>query len=116
MQDDLKMSVIDYQYFSQIEIRVGLVIKAAAPDWSKKLLLLKVDFGPELGERTILAGIQKWYRPDDLLNRKFPFVANLAERKMGPAVSQGMMLMADGKEKPCLLALDQDLTPGSRLR
>ncbi|HQM16069.1 MAG TPA: hypothetical protein PLM16_02585, partial [Candidatus Woesebacteria bacterium] len=54
-------STITYADFAKLDLRVGLVKEASLPDWSEKLIELKVDFGEELGERKILAGLRKWY-------------------------------------------------------
>lgn len=107
---------IIYDDFAKVELRVGLVTEVKIPEWSEKLLELTVDLGPELGMRTIFAGIKKWYEPAELVNKKFIFVANLAPRKMGPAVSQGMMLMVDAADKPLKIELPEDALPGAKLR
>ena len=48
-------------------------------------------------ERTILSGIAKWYKPEDLAGKKVGIVANLAPRPMmgGKYVSEGMVMAAD---------------------
>ncbi len=107
---------ITYEDFEKLDIRVGRVIEASIPDWSNKLIELKVDFGQEIGEKTILSGIKKWYSPEDLQGKNFPFIINLAERKMGPGVSQGMMIMADDEEKPVVFSLPDDVAPGVMVR
>jgi methionyl-tRNA synthetase len=108
--------VIQYPDFAKVELRVGRVIKAAAPDWSEKLLELTVDLGPEIGQKTIFSGIKAWYQPADLEGKLYPFVANLAERKMGEGVSQGMMIMIDKGEGVQLIELPADAQPGSTIR
>jgi methionine--tRNA ligase beta chain len=109
-------SVIEYVDFEKLDIRVGLITEVIAPDWSKKLLQLTVDFGPEIGERTILSGIKAWYEPQDIQGKKAQFVVNLAERKMGPGTSQGMMLMADQEEKPILVFVPDEVEIGVVIR
>jgi len=105
---------ITYDDFVKLDLRVGQVIEATIPQWSEKLIEMKVNFGEEIGERKILAGIQKEYSPEDLMGNKFVFVINLAERKMGPAVSQGMMLMAvDKNEQVTKIQLPQEVSVGS---
>lgn len=105
---------IAYDDFVKLDLRVGQVIEATAPEWSQKLLEMKVNFGEEVGERTILAGVQKRYLPEDLIGNKFVFVINLAERKMGPAISQGMMLMAvDKNDQITKIQLPQEVSVGS---
>ncbi len=111
---------IQFEDFEKLELRVGKVVAAIAPEWSNKLLQFTVNFGSELGERTILSGIRQWYKPEDLLNKNYPFIVNLAERKMGEAVSQGMMLMVDtfvnGENQPTVVVLPDSIEPGTVLR
>lgn len=108
--------IIQFTDFLKVEMRVGVVTEVLTPDWSEKLLEFKVSFGEEIGTRTVFSGVKKWYSEADFLNKKFPFVVNLAERKMGPAVSQGMMMMVDaGDEKPVLITLDESAELGAVL-
>lgn len=104
---------ITYDDFIKLDLRVGQVVEASVPEWSQRLIEMRVNFGEEIGERTILAGVQKEYLPKDLIGNKFVFVINLAERKMGPAVSQGMMLMAVGKnDQATKIQLPQEVSVG----
>jgi methionyl-tRNA synthetase len=107
---------IEYTDFERLDIRVGTVLAATAPDWSSKLLRLEVDFGEEIGTRVIFSGIKKWYSPDDFVARSFPFLINLAPKKMGDEESQGMMLMVDGDEQPILLAPLRGVRAGDTIR
>jgi methionyl-tRNA synthetase len=92
-------SSITIDDFTKVEMRVGKIILIDDLEWSNKLLKMKVDFG-EFGIKTVLSGIKKWYREEDLLNKCLVFVTNLAERKIKDEVSQAMILMVEGKEKP----------------
>jgi methionyl-tRNA synthetase len=107
---------INYPDFEKLDLRVGCVVAANVPAWSNKLLELTVDFGAEIGQRTILTGIKEWYQPEDLQGKHFPFIVNLAERKMGEGVSQGMMMMADSDERPTIFELPSDILPGTVIR
>lgn len=98
------MEEINFDQFQKLDIRIGTVVKAEVPEWSHWVMRLSVDFGEELGERTIFSGIMKFYRPDDLVGKQFPFIVNLKPKRIGPAnengeyeYSNGMMLMAEGK-------------------
>jgi len=106
---------IEYSDFEKLDLRVGLVTSAIMPSWSHKLIQFTVDFGEEVGVKIILSGIKKWYTPEDFINKNFPFVINLAERKMGEGVSQGMMMMADG-DIPIILPLPKLASQGSTIR
>ena len=108
--------VIQYPDFEKLDIRVGKILEAEAPEWSEKLLKFMVDFGEEIGTKTILSGVKTWYVPADFLNKKFLFIVNLAERQMGKSVSQGMMLMADEGEKPTPIPVDENVEVGCVVR
>jgi len=91
--------------FSKIDIRIGTVIKAEVPSWSHWVIKLVVDFGPEIGKKTIFAGMMKFFKPKDFEGKQFPFVVNIEPKKIGPEgdYSQGMILAADlitDKDKP----------------
>lgn len=107
---------IEYADFEKLDLRVGKILTASAPEWSEKLLEFTVDFGSEIGTRTILSGIKQWYQPDEFVGKHFVFVVNLAERKMGESVSQGMMIMGDGPEKPQPFSVPDEIVPGTVVR
>jgi methionyl-tRNA synthetase len=107
---------ITYPDFDKLDLRVGKVTAAEAPAWSEKLLQFTVDFGEEIGEKTILSGVKAWFSPDDFVGNHYAFVVNLAERKMGEGVSQGMMLMADENGTPIPFAITSDVKPGQIIR
>jgi len=106
---------IAFTDFMKVDMRIGQVLAVEVPEWSEKLLQLTVDFGEEIGQRTIFSGIKAYYQVEDLLNHKFPFVVNLAPRKMGPSVSQGMMLMVDAADKPLLIPIADEVVVGAPL-
>lgn len=108
-------SPISYTDFDKIDIRVGTVVTASLPDWSRKLVQLTVDLGPEVGERTIFTGVKEWYTPEDFQGKQFLFLINLEPKKMGEEYSQGMILMADA-DTPILLPLSQAVENGSQVR
>ncbi|HCR81747.1 MAG: TRNA-binding protein [Candidatus Pacebacteria bacterium GW2011_GWA1_46_10] len=107
---------IEFTDFAKLDLRIGKVMAAVVPEWSEKLIQLTVDLGPEIGERTILAGIKQWYEPDDLVGNWYVFAVNLAEKKMGEGVSQGMLLAADGADHPVPLTINEPVAPGTTIR
>lgn len=110
-------SMILIDDFAKCDIRVGLVTDAKPVPESKKLIQLSVDFGTEIGLRTILTGLLTYY-PDTstFQGKKFYFLVNLAPRKMAGIESQGMFLAPEGAEKPVLVPLPDDAVVGSRVR
>ena len=116
--------VIAYDDFAKLDIRVGLVVSASAPEWSEKLIRYEVDLGEEIGKRILFSGIRKWYGPEDLMGKKIPVVVNLAPKKMGdPSAgsgqgeeSQGMALMVDSTERPVMIFLPEEMELGEVIR
>lgn len=110
--------VIQYPDFEKVDFRVGKIIAASAPEWSEKLLEFRVDFGAEIGEKTIFSGIKKFYEPGQFVGKKYIFVVNLEPRKMGEGYSQGMMIMVvpDEESAPMLINIDQSAPEGAILR
>ena len=110
------MDPINFEDFTKIDFRVGKVIKAENIEGAETLMRLSVDFGP-LGERTILSGIKKWYKPKDLKGRNYIFVYNLEPKKMMGEDSQGMIMAAEdeGGENCVLVVPDDDIAPGTRV-
>lgn len=120
-EQNIMKPTIEYSDFDKADLRIGKIVSCQAPEWSEKLLELKVAFGGEIGEKTIFAGIRKSFSPEQLVGKKCVFVVNLAERKMGQGISQGMMLvavetLAEGGEKLSLTAVSDDVKEGSTLR
>ena len=83
---------ITIEEFSRIKLRVAEVLAAAKVANADKLLQLEVKVGDE--RRTIVAGIARYYSPEELVGKKVIIVANLKPAKLRGIVSQGMVLAA----------------------
>ena len=109
------METISFDDFKKVEIRIGKIISAEKIESSNKLLKLQVDFTTE--QRQILAGIAKFYTPEQLVGKLCPFAFNLAPKILGELESQGMILCADGGEGgPVLLNPDKEISAGSLVK
>ena len=106
--------MISFDDFAKVELKCGKIISAEAVEGSEKLYKLMVDIGEE-NPRQILAGIQKFYTPEELVDRTVIIAANLEPKIMMGLESQGMLLAADG-DKPIPLTTSEDVEPGSKIR
>lgn len=107
--------MISIDEFSKLELKVGTVLEAEEVEDSEKLIRLKVDLGEE-EPRHILAGVKKWYKPEDFVGKQIVVVANLEPRKMMGLESQGMMLAADSEDGPIFLTVPKQVPPGTKIR
>ena len=129
------MDNISFTDFEKVDIRIGTVTKAEVPEWSHWVIRLEVDFGPSFAKATdgrstriCFSGIMKFFKPEDLVGKQFPFVINLEPRKIGPEkeLSEVMMIMAcpgdnlpeeEAKETPTVLfQLPEKVTNGTKVR
>ncbi len=108
--------LINYDDFGKLDIRVGLIVEAEAPEWSEKLIRYVIDFGEEIGKKILFSGIRAWYKPEDLVGKKVPVILNMEPKKMGKEYSQGMVLMVDGAEKPVMIFLAEAVEIGAVVR
>ena len=102
--------------FTKIDLRIARIVDAEQVDGADRLLKLTLDIG-DGRHRTVFAGIKSAYKPEDLIGRLTPMVANLVPRKMKFGVSEGMVLAASGDGPGIfLLAPDSGATPGMRVK
>ena len=102
--------------FGKVDLRIAKIVHAEHVAGADKLLKLTLDVG-EARHRTVFAGIKSAYKPEDLVGRLTPMVANLAPRKMKFGLSEGMVLAASGDGPGIfLLAPDSGAQPGMRVK
>lgn len=101
--------------FQKIEIRIGTVLSVAVVEGADKLYILQVDLG-EGKPRQILSGIREYVKEEELLNKQFPFVTNLAPRMLRGHESEGMILAGNDEHGLALLNPTKPLINGTRLR
>ncbi len=109
--------LVTFEEFGKVELRVAEIVAAEKIKKADKLLKLSLK-APE--ERTVVAGIAKFYSPEQLVGKKVLIVANLKPAKLMGVTSQGMVLAAketdaDGNERLVLSTVDGDIAPGSRV-
>lgn len=108
-------SLIKFDDFAKVDMRIGTVVLAKEIEGSEKLIRMEVDFG-KLGKRQILAGIKSWYKPEDLVGKQLPFVINIEPRKMMGLESQGMILAADSDDKAVIFLPEESVENGTFIK
>ncbi len=103
---------VDFPTFEKLDIRVGKVLECEKVPKADKLLKFKIDDG--MGGRTIVSGIAKYYRPEELVGKEVCFIANFAPRKLKGVESQGMILSAeDADGRLVVIGPTGEVRPGS---
>ena len=109
-----KTPEIAFDDFLKVELKVGEIIACEPVPKSSKLLKETVKFGGET--RTVVSGIAKHYKPEEMVGKKVVFVTNLAPRKVCGIVSEGMILAAEDETGAMsLIVPEKDVKDGTRL-
>jgi tRNA-binding protein len=111
------MNLISYQDFSNVDIRVGTIIKVELfPEARKPAYKLTIDFGTELGTRKSSAQITKHYTPESLLGLQVCAVINFAPKQIGPFISECLTLgLPDAEQEVVLITPTQKIPNGGKL-
>jgi len=105
---------VSYEDFEKIDLRVARILEAEAVPKSTKLLKLKIDIGEE---RTVIAGVAKDYKPEQLVGKSIVIVANLKPAKLMGIESRGMLLATDATAGGItVLAFDREPWTGAKVR
>jgi tRNA-binding protein len=83
--------VADYAHFEALDIRVGCVLKVEDARSRKPTYRLTIDFGAEIGVK-VSCGAYRNYAPEELTGKAVIAVVNFPEKRMGPEVSQVLVL------------------------
>ena len=94
--------MITFDEFLRIDMRVGRIVEAFPfPEARKPAYRLRIDFGPELGERTSSAQLTRTYPdPTELVGRQVVAVVNFPPRRIAGLASEVLVLgaMGDGTD------------------
>jgi len=105
---------ITFADFEKIDLRVGKIVDAIQVPNSKKLIKILVDFGSE--KRQAVAGLLKYYKPEELVGKKCVFLLNLQRRMLAGIESQCMILAAEDAEgNISILQPEKDISEGSKI-
>jgi methionyl-tRNA synthetase len=107
-------AAIAYDDFAKLELRVARVLTAERVPKADKLIKLGIDAG-EPEPRTIVAGIAARYEPEALVGKRIVLLANLEPRKLRGIESRGMLLAASHEGRPCVLTVEDEIPPGTRV-
>lgn len=113
------MEIIQFKDWQKFDLRVGKILEIEDIPGADKLYKLKISLGKE--ERTLVAGIKKFYAKKELKGKKCIVFTNLEPKTMKGVESKGMLLAAvsydeEGNEKEVkLLQPDSEIELGSKI-
>ena len=100
-----------FDNFAALDLRAVKVLQCEKVPKSDKLLKFIVDDG--FGERQVLSGIAKYYKPEDLIGKTLAMIVNLEPRKMMGFESNGMIMSVRDGDKFRVVEFPDDIKPGA---
>jgi len=105
------VALIGIEDFEKVQLKVAKIVACEPVPKAKKLLKLTVELAGK--ERTVVSGIAKWYKPEDLVGHSVVIVANLQPVTLRGVESCGMILAADAAEDDVRVIFADGIPSGS---
>lgn len=107
---------LTWKEFERVEMRVGTVVQAEAfPEARNPSYKLRINFGPEIGERKTSAQITDKYQPTDLIGRQVIAVVNFPAKQIATMMSECLVLGGMEGKVITLLSPDEPVANGTRI-
>ena len=109
--------MIQWSDFEKVDMRVGTILKAEEfPEARKPAYILTIDFGPEIGIKKSSAQITELYNKKRLKNEQVIAVINFPPKKIGPFMSECLVMGAyNEKNQVVLLKPQRETMNGSKV-
>jgi len=111
------MNFINYNDFLKVKIAIGTVLSAEENNTLKKpSIILKIDFGNEIGIKKSSAQLKENYNSKDLINKQLLAVVNFSPKQIGSMISEVLVLgLPDHNNNPILISPDLKIKNGKIL-
>jgi tRNA-binding protein len=108
-------SQADYSAFEALDVRVGKIVKVEDSLSKKPTYRLTVDFGSEIGVK-VSCGAYRNYSKDELMGKQVVGVVNFAPKKMGPEISEVLILgVSNEKGETIYLTTQSEVALGQKI-
>tara|TARA_B100000945_G_C20262510_1_gene539979 strand:+ start:385 stop:729 length:345 start_codon:yes stop_codon:yes gene_type:complete len=113
----MKNNKINYLDFQKIDIRLGTIIDSREyNELRKPSILLKIDFGEDIGIKKSSAQLKQNYKASELINKQVIAVVNFEPKQIGKIFSEVLVLgLPDENNEPILLSPKIKLKNGIKL-
>lgn len=100
----------EYSSFSSLDIRVGKIVKIENAATKKPTYRLTIDFGTEIGTK-VSCGAYRNYEPEALTGKQVIGIVNFAVKKMGPEISEVLILGVPNSDGETIYVTPQSEVP-----
>ena len=104
--------LVTIDQFCKVKLKTAKVVAAEKLEGADKLLKLRIDVG-EAETRPLVAGVAKYYTPEEILGKTIVIVSNLQPATIRGAESRGMLLAAKAGKDLRLVTVDGEIPAGA---
>jgi len=117
MTDTPLAAPISWADFERVELRAGTILEVMEfPQARKPAWKVRIDFGPQIGERMSSAQITALYGKEELVGRQVMAVVNFPPKQIGPFRSEVLVTgFHDEEGRVVLVAPDRRVPNGAKL-
>ena len=111
------MSDLSYSDFMKVDIRVGTILEAEENNKLRQpSIILKIDFGEQIGIKKSSAQLKANYDVKDLINKQVAAVINFPPKQIGKIISEVLVVgFPDKQNEPILISPDFKIKNGGKL-
>ena len=111
------MSNLNYSDFMKVDIRVGTILEAEENNMLKQpSIILKIDFGEQIGIKKSSAQLIANYNVKDLINKQVAAVINFPPKQIGKIISEVLVVgFPNEQNEPILISPDFRVGNGGKL-
>ena len=111
------MSNLNYSDFMKVDIRVGTILEAEENNMLRQpSIILKIDFGEQIGIKKSSAKLKANYKVNDLINKQVAAVINFPPKQIGTIMSEVLVVgFPDKQKEPILISPDFKVKNGGKL-
>jgi len=103
----------EFANFAALDIRAGRILRVQDAQTRKPTYKLTIDFGPEVGTK-VSCGAYRNYAKEALLGKTVISVLNFGVKKMGPEISEVLVLgVANAAGETIYLTTEQSVPLGA---
>ncbi len=106
---------VAYKDWEKIDLRIGKIMKVEPHPNADKLYVIQIDLGKNEKPRQVVAGLKKYYKPEELTGKQIVIFTNLEPVKLRGIESNGMILAADFANQVAVLQPEKKIETGAKI-
>lgn len=109
----VNVPMIEFPDFQKVKLKVATIETATPIKKAEAILQLGLRVGSQ--RKTVISGIAKHYKPEEIVGQQVVWVSNLKPKKIRGILSEGMILMTEDAEGKLIFLAPAQAVPHGKL-